>query len=458
MKGNTKYLIISIILAFLLCFAQITGSAILILGVLAMYLLLIGWSCSQNATLLVLLFFLPWSQLLKTAPGSYSFYTFGMILVCAISVFKKQFRFKRYHIVIGVLTMLLTLLSKLMDGSALTFDYIAFIMLLVLFPVVKEEWNAYKYDYYQLVGFFCVGTIIAALCAQSFAGYSNIAQYIRVDSYAAVTRMAGFYGDPNFYTAQITAGLAGGLVLILRETEKRRIAFLIFLLVMMLYCGFLSGSKSFVLITMVILVLWLIKLLRMQGRTGLKLVMLASIVVVAIYVASSALFGDLVKVIVVRFSSAKDISDFTTGRTDVWVKYLKQILTDWKTLVFGNGYTNIKVDGRGSHNTLIQVWFQMGLLGIPLIVGWIRGFFKELTFQREKKPGDLLDILVLICGTFLPWLAIDILFFDEFFLLQMYVFLGIRQMLYHSQEVQDQTEANDNYPQPLAAHSMEERE
>lgn len=428
MPINRKYYAVSIALALLLCGAQITGSTILILASLAAFMLLMGWTCSQNFTLPILLFFLPWSQLLKTGSDAFSFYTFGLILVCAISVFKNWSCFKRYHIVIGLGLLFLTLLSKLLDGSSLSFDYIAFIMLILLFPVVKEEWTAGKYDFFQTVVFFSTGIIIAALCAQQFASYPNIAKYIDVQSYLTITRMSGFYGDSNFYTAQITAALGGCLTLILKERKKGRTIFLAACLLLLLYCGLLSASKSFAIVAILLLCLWIIEVLKMRGRTGLKISMLIGCGLAVIFIVSSTLISGLIEVFVTRFSYSSNMSDFTTGRTDLWKMYLEGLLDDVKLFMLGKGFTNLNMNGRASHNTLIQIVYQLGILGVPLLAIWIVCFFRDRPIPSSSGKRQAIYSLILLIGAFLPWFAIDALFFDEFFLLQWYVFIGLRQL------------------------------
>ena len=105
MPMKKAYLGISVVLVLLLCAAQITGSTIVILACLAAFLALIGWSCSNNFTLPVLLFFLPWSPILRISPTSYSFFTFGLVLICAISIIKKRFHIKKYPLVTGIILL-----------------------------------------------------------------------------------------------------------------------------------------------------------------------------------------------------------------------------------------------------------------------------------------------------------------------------------------------------------------
>ncbi len=427
MPLKKNYLILSAVCVLLLCGAHILGNGMLILACLLAFMALIAWACMHDFTLPMLLFFLPWSPLLRQGAESFSFYTFAIVLICAISVIKKRFKFKAYHVAVAVILAFFTLLSKLIDESGFSFAYIAFIMLVALFPVVKEEWKSQNYDFYGIVTYFSAGIIIAALCAQRYASVANISEFIEVDSYRTITRMCGFYGDPNFYAAQITAALGGVLVLILRERKKLRIIFLVVELLFLIYCGFLSGSKSFAIISGLMVLLWFIQILRLRRRGGMKLLLIFGVAIAALFIATSALFTGWIDIIITRFSDSNDISSFTTGRTELWAMYLDELFNNAKTLLIGKGFTNVKINERASHSTIIQIVFQLGLTGGVLMVIWIRGFFAELSGGLRHK-GLALYALIILIGAFSPWLAIDALFFDEFFLLQWYVFAGLKQI------------------------------
>lgn len=443
MQLKKSYLALSVVLVLLLCVAQVLGSTIMILPCLAGFMVLVGWACSNNYTLPILLFFLPWSPVLRTSPLGYSFFTFGLILVCGISIIKKRFKFVKYPIVAGILLLFLTLISKVIDGAGLSFDYIAFIMLIFLFPVVKGEWTLKKYDFYQVVVFFALGVILAALCALNLTVFPNIARYIRVDAYATITRRSGFYGDANFYTVQVTAAMGGCLLMILQERKSGRLVCMVALLLLLLYSGFLSGSKSFVLVTLLTVILWIIALLKKSGRTGLKIGALCGVAVVAIVIATSALFGDLLDVVLTRFSYSKDINSFTTGRTGLWKMYLEEMVSNAKIFFLGKGFTNVKVEGRGSHNTLIQAFFQFGFIGVPVLVYWIVSFFRGSSRKGRKKRISRIEALMIAVASLLPWVAIDALFFDEFFLLQWYVFCAMQQL--RNEDVVQLAPVEDNY-------------
>ena len=62
-----------ILIVALLCYVHIKGSAILIAVCLLIFLLFYTWGCGKRELLPILLFFLPWSPLMKLYNGGISF-------------------------------------------------------------------------------------------------------------------------------------------------------------------------------------------------------------------------------------------------------------------------------------------------------------------------------------------------------------------------------------------------
>lgn len=431
-KGQTAIyasLLLSILLTVSLCIFHVSGSTMAVLMVLVGYLVYLAYTCIRNMTLPVLLYFLPWSALMRTSPTAFSFFTFGLVLICAIRFVKSGLRLKEYQVIAGLLLLVITLLAKLLHGYTFSFAYIAFLMMIVLFPAVIEEMRECRYSFFHVVLFFSAGIIIAALFAQYFTVFPNISQFIRVDSYSQIMRRCGFYGDPNFYAAQITAAIAGCLVLVLKTKKKTQTVVLCVLVFLLLYCGLLSASKSFVLVTVGLVLLWFVQLLKLKGRMGLKVIMILVAAFTVVYIASSSLFGELIEDIIIRFSNASNLDDLTTHRTDLWARYTEAIFSDIRVLFLGNGLTNIKVNDRGSHSTFIQIIWQCGVLGLPVIALWINSFLKDGLANQYAGRKQILSAAIILCGVYFPWIAIDMLFFDEFFLLQAYVICGLRTEL-----------------------------
>ena len=410
------------------CCAQILGNRIILLFSLMTFLLFVCWECLYDFSFPVLLFFLPWSPLLKMNVGSNSFYTFALITVCGICLLKKRFKCRPYQLVLGILLLSVSLVAKLLDGSWIDNSYLLFMMLLVLFPVVKEELNYNKYDFFQCIVFFAVGIIVAALSAKVLVVYSNIAKYIKIDSYQTIVRLSGYYGDPNFYSAHITAALAGCLAIIQNSKSKKNIIMLSILSLLLLYCGMLSGSKSFVLVAGLVFILWIFEVLFMRGRFSMKFMMITGIIAVILYVVFSGRLNGLIGVLITRFSNASNLSNLTTGRTELWASYIETIFYDAKIFLIGKGFTNILVNGRASHNTLLQIIYQFGVIGGTVLTVWIISFFREKRGVVSIHFGQLTNKLILLVGMFLPWFALDVLFFDEFYLIILLAYMGIKYL------------------------------
>ena len=187
-----------------------------------------------------------------------------------------------------------------------------------------------------------------------------------------------------------------------------------------------AGQTLKALIAVLILVLWIIAVLRLRGKVGLKIALLTFVGCAAVYVATSLMFSDLIRVISTRLTDANDLDSFTTGRVGHWKNYIDEIFGDIKIFFLGQGFTNIKLYGKSPHNTIIQLFYQLGFLGVPVLIYWTRCFFKSGRTIVGKRKFDL-KILIVLIGIFLPWMAIDTLFFDEFFLFQMYALLALEE-------------------------------
>ena len=169
----------------LLCYAQIHKNRILILLCLGLFLVQAAYTSVHSYELPVLLFYLPWTALLRFSPGSVSFYTLALLMIGCIKIVKNKFMLQNYYVAIALAIAVLSLLAKIISGYRPANSYLMFLAMLVLFPALNFENRAY--NFYWLTVFFSLGIVIAALMAERFAGYPNIAEYIKVDSYLSIT-------------------------------------------------------------------------------------------------------------------------------------------------------------------------------------------------------------------------------------------------------------------------------
>lgn len=408
----------------LLVLAQTVGNGFLLLFVLIGCLLLAALACRQGLAIPVLLFFLPWSPLMKLAPGRISFYTIGLLICCALALAQDGMRLTVRQVVLAASLMALTLTAKILQTGSITNDYLMFVFMLLLFPCVARSCPRAT-SFRCATMFFAGGIFSAAILARLVAHYPNISRYIIVESYLTVTRLSGFYGDPNFYSAHVTACLAGVLVLLSRETEKRRQILLAAVSVALLYCGLLSASKTFVLTVACLFLFWLPILLERGNYGSARTRLLFGVLCAVAFVLVSPAFRQVLQIIGARFTEGEGLAGLTTNRTTLWLQYLTAFVHDIPLTLFGAGYTSVNLFRKASHNTLIQAVYQFGILGIPLLLVWMWNMLADM-FPESDKPLAGWKYTVLLCvGSFLPWMALDILQYDEFFLLPVYVLLGV---------------------------------
>ena len=409
------------VISVFLCYGQIRNSKALLAVCLLAFLGFVVLSCGRNAVFAVLLYFLPWSPLLRLDNKSVSFFTIALLAVCLVYCLKDHLSFNTYQSVLAFFLVLLTLAAKLWQGNPIRNNYLFFVCMLFLLPSVVEKSNAVSFKEATL--FFAVGVVMAALIAQQTAGLPNISKYINVQSYLSITRRSGFYGDPNFYAAHITACLAGVQILLSREEKRVHQLALLALMVLLIYCGLLSASKSFVLTTAGLFLAWVPILLEKGHRTS-KFRLLLGILCAGAVIVSSSAFEPLFEVIGERFSYAANISQLTTKRTDLWMDYLNEFAHNVSLTLLGHGYTSVTLHGWASHNTIIQSVYQFGLLGAPLLFIWVALTLKRVRQGLKDSRSNWRYTLLMLVGVVIPWIALDILFFDEFFLLPVYVVLG----------------------------------
>lgn len=441
-KSKLPQLIICLFISVWLLFAQVIANSIVLIPCLLSFIILAVYSAYKQQAVLVLMFFFPFSPLLKLQPGTVSFFTIALVAVYLVYIVFSNRNITIVHFVPALLITILNLIVKVYKGYSIDNSFILFTVSLFVVPFLCKEINN-KYDFYWLTVFFSVGIIFAAVSAEMLIGFPTITRYIETHSLLDIIRLSGYYGDPNFYSAHITAALSGVLVLLLNNKSKTRTVCLLVLTLLLLYCGFLSVSKSFLLVTITIAFFYFITLMFKSGKLSVKIVTMLTIVGAVVFLLSSTLFTDLVSMMVSRLGMGGDnLSDFTTGRIDLWQQYLTAFSEDPLLFLFGNGYTKVFINDRSSHNTIIQLVFQFGLVGGLMLLIWCVMYIKALLKGVTLRFGNITQIFILLIGSFGAWMALDYLFFDEFFLIPFYVCVAIGMISAN----QTETDLTDSYP------------
>lgn len=385
----------------------------------------------------IMLFYLPWSPIMKFEPGSFTWFTFIVpIFFVYIVIFKSN---QDINISISMKTVLLilpliilTLFVKLYSAYSIDFGYIMFIFMLIFIPTYTSIYKD-EISFEECIIFLSVGIISACISSSILSKYPHMMGYINVYEWENVglTRLSGFYGDSNFYSAQILVAIFGTLIIITYNDCKlgSNSKILLFLNVMILiYCGLLSVSKMFLLIVCIGVLVWITTVLILNKNIKLKLSIIFILMISIIFIFSSDIFLKQIEMYSTRFGMVDNVSDLTTGRSDIYVQYINLLINDIKSFLLGQGYTDVFVGDilKASHNSIIQTIYQFGILGGTFIILWMLNLNKIIGSNKIYNINKKIMIIIFSFGCFLPWLALDILYFDEFFYITTLFLIGKR--------------------------------
>lgn len=434
-QSKTLLLIACFIEAAWLLVAQTLNVMVFLLPCLVCFLALVVWATIKNTAMPVMLFFLPFSPLLKIQPGTISLYTIALLLIYAYYTVNSIRQVRILHLVPALLLTVLTLVVKTAYNYEIENSYVMFAVTLMLVPFLARELDG-SYDFYWLTVCFSLGICMAAVTAQFLTVFPTISRYIDINTTLGFVRRSGYMGDPNFYSCHITTALSGILVLMLNNDNRKKYFVLVPMACLLLYCGLTSVSKSFLLVSACLLLLWVADLLFQKGKASVKVTLIVTLLIAGAFLLSSTIFTDLLDTMFSRFGQDSNLSDFTTGRTEVWAQYVRAMFEDARLLLFGQGFSDTIIGEKPTHNTLLASVFQFGLIGTLLITLWMVYFVQALLGGARLPRRQTVKMVILLIGAFGPWMALDYLFFDEFFLLPIFVCMAVR-FLHQAHEAED---------------------
>lgn len=429
---HKKNLVVACSVAVFICFAHSMASVPLVgLGLVAFAVLVL--SSKVEVFLPVMLFFLPWSLLIRPTADSFS--------LCTIVTFLYSLKYiavKRWDIVVpkkpvllGMILVAMVLFAKMFCGEpALTTSFIMFLFMLVFFPIYLAN-EANRLSFKECVAFFSVGVILSCVMSLALAENSNMSEYITVANTDVVnaTRACGFVGDGNGFAAQILAALA--CVLSFQYVYPKNKIFYLLVAFGLFACGLMTVSKMFLIVSVIVFAIWFVGTLSKPDAVIRNIVIFAVSGAVLTAVVASGVFDYQIDIYVRRFMLADNsVSDLTTGRSDIWAAYLQYIGSDFFRLLFGDGfgerylYVSAVARDVSPHNTIIEVIYRFGLIGFGLCIGWFVTTIMEVIGKPRKLKANAVCACLLMIGCFAPWLALAMLTFDDFFYIPALFALG----------------------------------
>ena len=312
-----------------------------------------------------LLFTLPFSLIYKLSPASTSLFTYAMLAVGTVLIFRQR-SFERKFIGSLALTAMYLIIG-MGDNYTKTFKMILGFFLFYIF--VKRILPA---DFKNHIMAFALG-MIGSSCIGLLKG-----NWPRIDAYFSdmnsiyirgveAFRFSGLYLDPNYYSVSAIFAITLCIMLFISKRGNRILlgavagALTVF--------GFISYSKMFLAAVSALALILII-----SGFESLKriLIVIFSAPVIGTGVYKWMLNNDYITTMTGRLSGR----DISTGRFGLWKTYVRHINSSNTTFFFGDGLRAGYLSAGGPHNTYIEAVYYIGLLGTALFLLTVLIVFK----------------------------------------------------------------------------------
>lgn len=335
-----------------------------------------------NTCLPLLCFLLPFANIIKLNSGQISLFTVFFAIYVLRIIFKT-----------GRLNRMFLLTAFIFAGYCLAFSgpgkIVVIITMVCGFAMLRETTESDDYKYHHVLYAFCFGIIISSGIAlfreqlpiiESFS--QNELHKIGHEEYAA--RFVGLNVNPNYYTMDISVAL--GCLVSTMCTSKTKPIYMILFAVLSVF-GLMSVSKSFLLVLAIMIAILLLNSIKSGGTKFFKL----SFVLILLGVFILIFAKESVETYIFRLNedSASDVASMTTGRTEIWLEYIKSTVKSFKILFFGAGL-GTQLD-KAPHNTYLEMTYYIGLIGTILYL-----FVLKSSIAIKHFPKNILYYIPLL--------------------------------------------------------------
>ncbi|SHF17107.1 O-antigen ligase family protein [Alkalibacter saccharofermentans] len=421
-KGKIVYiLILALLNVALLSVGHAVGSSLLLLLAI-MWFAMLAVVAPREYYMPIMIFYLPWTALLKLSPGMssvHSLVTLLVLLIVGAKWLKKNPDISGGYFAIVIIFAAYTLIIKFLNRLPLEPQYIFFMAMMLFIPIYLVEYKE-KVRFDVSVLFLAFGNLAACISALLLIDNSNIQPFIVINNEMSVgIRFSAFYSDPNYFSAQMLVAISGLMIILTKTKNKKNIIPAVILIIALIYYAMQSVSKAFMLSAFVVLSLWLFNLMTGKRSISFKIYLVVAIMGVVFFVLSQDLFMQQLELYLLRFGRVEDASSLTTGRVGLWGVYLNYLMTNTDKLLFGIGLSEdqlrIILNTNNAHMTLIEMLYQIGLFGVILMGIWWKSLFKGFMDDRKLVYSDWMNMGILAIAIVMPWFGLDVLYFREFF-------------------------------------------
>ena len=342
-----------------------------------------------------------------------------------------------------LLIYLITRMQMVIDGFVLCFGQM--FTLYVLMP--KQDAESAE----RTVKAFCWSVLGTSLYALVFRNAPQILAIRGQESIAvlgtSITRFSGLIKDPNYYMTMLVTGI--GALCKLKETGRVQLFWFWGQVVAMTAFGILTYSKTFFL--MVFFLMGLYIKWQFWNKKYFKGVVFAILCVLAgIYFLMSK--NSPFAVVLKRLAFGSSLSNITTGRSDVYIRYWNAIVENVVTFLFGFGL-KAPMLGKGTHMLYLELMYYVGVLGLIIVLGFFFSLIQDILIKNpQAKKQSLIAKYAVLAIVAIQYISLQgmfqVLTYGVFFV----AFLTI---IITPKEVGSEERPQDDLPQPEATMKTE---
>ena len=264
---------------------------------------------------------------------------------------------------------------------AYTGFYILFMILISIFWQDRNNFNLK-----QLTYTLTIALIISVIFAPIADNIPNCHKFMPECISSNFVRNCAMLGNPNVFSIICVLCASMLATILLKEKTLKPAIFL----VLMLFIGFTSFSKTYVIVAAILAMFtYLYLLIEYKGKYKKQLIR-ASIVLTCLIFILGLIF------IIKRTGTdgVLDISTLTTGRTDIWAWCIAEMSKTPLTIAFGYGMGIwvFKGEFHSAHNLYVEILYRLGVFGTCIVLAIL--IFFVFTIKKQMKGENVLKNLV----------------------------------------------------------------
>ena len=390
--------------AFLIVLSYLSTRTVSILAAILAFLFIIFYK-NTNRSIALLFFLLPFSSVFSVADNTTSLYML-LRVACVLKLIQRK-KLSLVYVVL-LLAFLIYAMGSMFIAGTDAWVRIFNLALWFLMGLAVIELSSIS-GILDISRSFAQGTLLSCVIGMNLAAIPNLQRslisisYFNADTQETILRFSGLWNDPNGLTVLVIASMFMCL-LALNLGKMRTLEFYLYELFLSIF-GLMTLSKSCMIL---LCVFWGYVFV---SKSNMKLLhkVLACVGGAAVLLGIWVGMSDKIDLALARFQSAQTAVDLTTNRTDIWKMYLDHM--NLGTWLVGKGINAVLPGSRAAHNTLIQLVYNVGLIGATL---WLL-LFGALYRKAAHKHYTRVFVPLLAVGSTMFFL--DGMFLELFYLI-----------------------------------------